>query len=125
MKAQYLLALVAAAALSPAYADCCYPAEPDALPDGKTATLEQMVAAQKSVKAFDEAIVAYTSCLKLEHEAALSKSPDLSEDQKKQMEKMMAQKHDAAITADEALAARFNEQVKAYKAKSGSSGSTK
>jgi hypothetical protein len=119
MKALYLLGLAMAMSAA-AQADCTYPTEPTDIPDGKTASMEQMVAAQKSVKAFDEAIVAYTSCLKLEHEAALAKSPDLSEDQKKQMEKMMAQKHDAAITADEALAARFNEQVKAYKAKSGS-----
>lgn len=121
MKALYLLALVAAVKFVPADAACTYPSEPAEIPDGKTATLEQMKAAQKTVKDFDAAIVAYTSCLKLEHEAALTKSPDLSEDQKKEMEKKLAQKHDAAITADEALAARFNEQVKAYKAKSDSS----
>lgn len=121
MKALYLLALAAAVKFVPADAACTYPSEPAEIPDGKTATLEQMKAAQKTVKDFDAAIVAYTSCLKLEHEAALAKSPDLSEDQKKEMEKKLAQKHDAAITADEALAARFNEQVKAYKAKSDSS----
>ena len=121
MKALYLLALVAAVKFVPADATCTYPSEPAEIPDGKTATLEQMKAAQKTVKDFDAAIVAYTSCLKLEHEAALTKSPDLSEDRKKEMEKKLAQKHDAAITADEALAARFNEQVKAYKAKSDSS----
>ena len=116
MKALYLLALLTAVGMGTAHAACSYPAAPTDIPDGKTATLEQMVAAQKSVKEFDQAIVAYTSCLKLEHEAALAKSPDMKEDQKKEMEKMMAQKHDAAIGADEALAARFNEQVKAYKA---------
>lgn len=125
MKAIYLLALAAAVRFVPAQAACTYPTEPSDIPDGKTATLEQMVAAQKSVKEFDQAIVAYTSCLKLEHEAALAKSPDLSDDKKKAMEKKLAQKHDAAITADEALAARFNEQVKAYKAKAGSTGATK
>ncbi len=117
MKALYVLALAAAVKFVPAQAACTYPSEPAVIPDGKTATLEQMVAAQKSVKEFDQAIVAYTSCLKLEHEAALANSPDISEGKKKGMEKVLAQKHDAAITADEALAARFNEQVKAYKAK--------
>ncbi len=117
MKALYVLALTAAVKFVPAQAVCTYPPEPAVIPDGKTATLEQMVAAQKSVKEFDQAIVAYTSCLRLEHDEALAKSPDISEGKKKDMEKMLAQKHDAAITADEALAARFNEQVKAYKAK--------
>jgi hypothetical protein len=101
-----------------AYAACTYPTEPTDIPDGNTATLEQMVAAQKSVKEFDAAIGAYTACLKLEHEAALAKSPDLSEGKKKELDRMLQQKHDAAIAADEALAARFNEQVRAYKAKS-------
>ena len=116
MKALYFLALAAAVPFAPVHAACSYPPEPAQIPDGKTATLEQMKTAQQAVKAFDEAIVAYTSCLKLEHEAALAKSPDMSDDQKKEMEKKLAQKHDAAISADEALAARFNEQVKAYKA---------
>jgi hypothetical protein len=116
MKALYLLTLATAVHFAPVQAACSYPTEPTEIPDGKTATLEQMKTAQQAVKAFDEAIVAYTSCLKLEHEAAMAKSPDMSDDQKKEMEKKLAQKHDAAITADEALAARFNEQVKAYKA---------
>ena len=77
-----------------------------------------MIAAQKNVKDFDAAIIAYTACLKSEHEVAVAKMPEGSEQQKKEMERVMASKYDAAISADEALAARFNEQVKAYKAKS-------
>ena len=123
MKALYSLAVVAALATGNAYAACSYPAEPDALPDGSSATLEQMVTAQKSVKAFDEAINAYTSCLKLESDAALAKvadsadDPKKKEEQKKELERMQIQKHNAAVEADEALAARFNEQLKTYKAK--------
>lgn len=117
MKALYTLAAVAALAAGNAYGACTYPAEPANLPDGNTATLEQMVAAQKAVKAFDEAITAYTSCLKLEHQAALAGNDQLTDDQKKEMERVQIQKHNAAVEADEALAARFNEQVKVYKEK--------
>jgi hypothetical protein len=123
MKALHSLAVVAALAAGNSYAACSYPTAPDTIPDGNTATLEQMVATQKAVKAFDEAINAYTSCLKLESDAALAKvaeGPDdakKKEEQKKDLERMQVQKHNAAVEADEALAARFNEQLKTFKAK--------
>ena len=117
MKALYSLAVVAALATGNAYAACTYPTAPDSIPDGNSATLDQMVAAQKAVREFDTAINAYTACLKLEHDAALSKGDQLTDDQKKDLERMQVQKHNAAVEADEALAARFNDQLKAFKTK--------
>jgi hypothetical protein len=118
----YSLTAVTALVAGNAYAACSYPTAPDALPDGNTATLEEMVAAQKSVKEFDSAITAYTACLKLENDSAIAKldtsDPKKSEAQKKDLERMQIQKHNAAVEADEALAARFNEQLKTFKAKS-------
>jgi hypothetical protein len=114
---QLLAAIVVAMAAGQAYGACTYPTPPDALPDGATATREQMLEGKKKVTEFDKAIVAYTSCLKLENEAALAKSPDLTEEQKQEMQRMLDQKHNAAIAEDEALAARFNEQLKAFNAK--------
>ena len=123
MKALYSLAALAALAGGHAYAACTYPSQPDQIPDGNTATLEQMVAAQKAVKQFDSDINAYTSCLKLENDSALAQvdqSQDdakKKEDQKKELERVQVQKHNAAVEADEALATRFNEQLKVFKAK--------
>ena len=123
MKALYSLAALAALASGHAYAACTYPTAPDSLPDGNSATLEQMVAAQKAVKTFDQEINAYTSCLKLESDAALAKVDEGSDDAKKkeaqktELSRMQVQKHNAAVEADEALAARFNEQLKVFKAK--------
>jgi len=123
MKALYSIALVAALASGQAYAACSYPAAPDKIPDGNTATRDEMIAAQKVVKEFDLAITAYTSCLKLESDAAAAKVDESSDDpkkkeaQKQELLRMQAQKNNAAVEADEALAARFNEQVKVFKAK--------
>lgn len=117
MKALHSLALVAALAAGQAYGACTYPADPGALPDGNTASKDDMLAAKKKVVEFDKAIMAYTDCLKKEHEETLAKSTDLTDDQKKQMQVMIDQKHNAAVEADEALAARFNEQLRAYNAK--------
>lgn len=117
MKAIHTVAVVAALAASQAFGACNYPAEPDALPDGSTASRDDMLAAKKKVQAFDQAIGEYTECLKKENEAAMADGADLTEDQKKDMMKMLEQKHNAAVEADEALAARFNEQLRAYNAK--------
>jgi hypothetical protein len=123
MKALHSLALLAALAAGHAYAACTYPTAPTDLPDGNNATLEQMVAAQKAVKQFDQDINAYTSCLKLESDAALAKVDQGADDNKKKDEqktelaRVQVQKHNAAVEADEALASRFNEQLKVFKAK--------
>ena len=118
----YSLTAVAALAAGNAYAACSYPTAPEALPDGNTATLEEMVAAQKTVKEFDAAITAYTACLKLESDSTIAKidqsDPKKADAQKKDLERMQIQKHNAAVEADEALATRFNEQLKTFKAKS-------
>jgi hypothetical protein len=117
MKALHSIALVAALAAGQAYGACTYPTAPDSVPDGNSATREEMLEGKKKVVAFDQAITAYTNCLKLENDAALAKTADLTEDQKKEMQRMADQKHNAAVEAAEALATRFNEQLKAFNAK--------
>jgi hypothetical protein len=121
-----LLAIAATAALSAgtAYADCSYPPPPDHLPDGNTATLQEMVEAQKAVKEYDKAINAYIACIQLERNDATAKMAKPGEtptaEQKKamdDMERVEVQKHNAAIDQLQSVADRFNEQVKVYKAK--------
>jgi hypothetical protein len=119
MKALSSLFIVAALAAGSAHAACSYPKAPAQLPDGASATLEQMVAAQKAVKAYNDEIKAYTDCLKLEHDATVAKEGDkLTKEQKEEMEKMQVQKNNAAVDEAEQVTARFNEQVKAFKTKS-------
>jgi len=111
--------IVAALAAGPAYATCSYPKAPTNIPDGASATLEQMVAAQKAVKVYNDEIKAYTDCLKLEHESAVAKEGDkLTKEQKADMEKIQVQKNNAAVDEAEQVTSRFNEQVKAFKTKS-------
>jgi hypothetical protein len=116
MKALFSLAAIALCA-APVHAACTYPTAPDKLPDGSTATMAEMVAAQKAVKQFDEQINAYTACIKLEEDAQL-KGDKLTADQKKAIEAQQAQKNNAAVDADQAIADRFNEQIRIFKARS-------
>jgi hypothetical protein len=112
-----------------AYADCSYPPAPDHIPDGNTATMQEMVAGQKAVKEYDKAINAYVACLQLEHDSAVSDAvkqaggnkDKLSKEQKDSLardEAVEVQKHNAAIDQLQGVANRFNEQVRVFKAKS-------
>ncbi len=112
------LSLISAVLCSPAFADCSYPKAPAKLPDGNTAALEEMMTAKKSVEQYNKDMEAYLSCIKLEHDDAIAKQgTTATEETKKQMAIMHAQKNDAAVDELRGVAARFNEQVRAYKAK--------
>ena len=118
MKALFAMALTAALAAAPVYADCPYPPAPDKLPDGSSATLEEMVAGQKAVRAYDKAINDYVSCIDHELDEAIKKGGDqLKPQQKADMQHVEAQKHNAAIDQLQNIADRFNEQVKVFKAR--------
>jgi hypothetical protein len=113
-----LLAIAFATATAAAYADCPYPQAPTKLPDGATATLEEMVAGQKAVGAYQKAINDYTTCIDKELDDKIAKGGDkLKPEQKADMQRVEAQKHNAAIDQLQAIADRFNEQVKVYKAR--------
>jgi hypothetical protein len=118
MKAFLAIAALAALTAGPAYADCPYPAAPAKLPDGATATMEDMLAGQKAVKEYDTAINQYVACIDKELKDSIAKGGDqLKPEQKADMEKVEAQKHNAAIDQEQSVADRFNEQVKAFKAR--------
>ena len=111
-------AIVSLAAAAAAQADCTYPRAPERMPDGSTASLDDMKAAKGQVEKYNKDMEAYLACIKLEHDDTVAKQGSaLSEDQKKQMALMYAQKNDAAVDELQSVAARFNDQVKAYKAK--------
>jgi hypothetical protein len=117
MKALLPIALLALLA-QPVHAACTYPTAPTKIPDGATATLAEMVAAQKLVKKFDEEINAYTACIKLEEGAQLAKGGDkLTPEQKSAIEQQQAMKNNAAVDEDQKVADRFNEQIRIFKAK--------
>jgi len=121
-----LFAITAAATLAgPVYADCSYPPPPAKLPDGNTATMEEMLEAKKAVTQYNKDINAYVACIKLEHETAVTNAGDkITPEQKAEMEKMEVQKNNAAVDQLQSVADRFNEQVRIYKAAHDPNGSS-
>lgn len=86
----------------------CAPPELPAVPDGATATLEEMVSGQTAVKAFVGAGEIYLACLAKiiddEERSAKDRNVAISE-------------HNRMVTAMEQSAASFNSQIKAFKAR--------
>ena len=118
MKVMLAMAVTAALGAGPAFADCAYPTAPEKIPDGATATLDEMLAGQKAVKAYQQAINEYTACIDKDLDAQIAKAGDkLKPEQKTDMMRIEAQKHNAAVDQAQAVADRFNEQVKVYKAR--------
>jgi hypothetical protein len=117
MKAR--LALCALATLAgPVYADCVYPPPPSKIPDGNSATMQEMIEAKKAVTQYNQDINAYVACIKLEHETAVSNAGDkITPEQKAEMDKIEVQKNNAAVDQLQSVAERFNEQVRIYKQK--------
>jgi hypothetical protein len=102
------LAIAALAVAADARAACTYPQEIK-IPDGATATKEEMVAGQQAVKDFIAAIDAYEACL---DEEAKALGEAITDEQRQ----VHAKRHNAAEDAKLELADRFNQQVRAFKA---------
>jgi hypothetical protein len=118
MKSLIATAALAALMAAPVYADCPYPPPPEKIPDGNTASLNDMVAVKKTITEYDAAIASYLDCIKQEHQDAVTKAGDkLTDKQKEDLDRMETQRHNAAVAQLQSVADRFNEQVRAYKAK--------
>lgn len=121
MKIQFLasVALVGLLSAGLAHAECLYPKAPTSMPDGATATEQQMIDGMKAVKEYNNQVTAYLSCLDMEMQARIDAAgAEAPADQIAQIKAIQAKRHNAAVEELEAHAARFNEQVKAYKARS-------
>jgi hypothetical protein len=113
---RWMLVLTLLAAAGWAEATCIYPRAPDRVPDGATATYEEMVAAQKAVQQFNADINSYNTCLDLEM-ATLEKSGAYDENRMSELRAMQAKKNNAAVDEVQTLADRFNEQLRIFTAR--------
>ena len=95
-----------------AQAACEYPERAE-VPDGNTATEEQMIAGQKEIKRFMGEMDVYLACIEKENADAVVEGED--EEIKAQRDAIAVKRHNAAVDEMERLAAAFNEQVRAFK----------
>src|SRR5579862_2160646 len=91
-----LVAALAYAASLPAHADCELPPAPSKIPDGTTASQQEMVTAMNTLKEYNGDVDTYTKCLDFE-----AKQNHLS---KSDVERM----HNDAVETLQKVAAKFN-----------------
>jgi hypothetical protein len=99
--------LAAVACASPAWSGCTLPPAPSKVPDGANATEPEMVAAMQTLKRYNTDVANYVKCLEFEA------------NQNRLSREEQARQHNTAIDGLQAIAAKFNEQVRLFKAKSG------
>jgi len=109
-------ALLGCLFIGSAQAACIYPRAPEHIPDGKTATFDEMVTAQKAVVQFNEDINAYNACLDMEM-ASLEQSGQFDQARLTELRAMQAKKNNAAVDEVQAVADQFNEQLRIFKAR--------
>lgn len=112
MKVIMAMSLLGALAAAPVYADCTAPDDAVQIPSGSTASRDEMIAAQKAVKTFDAAVKAYGECLQQESDAKIAAGAD-----KAKTTKEYAELNNAQVDKVTKVAAKFNDELKAYKAK--------
>lgn len=97
---------------------CDYPESPT-LPNGTTATKDEMVAGQKEVKSYIKALEEYQQCLVDEEEAARAELGELEPEALKQREGVLTKKYNAAHDEMLKVAAAFNAELKEYQSQDG------
>jgi hypothetical protein len=80
-----------------------------AVPDGEAATIDEMVAAQQTVRTYMEAMDTYLNCVNGELQAAGDDAPE-------EFKAIMVSRHNAAVEEMEMVAASFNDQIAAFRA---------
>jgi len=112
------LLLAGLAMAGAANAECIYPKVPGDMPNGTTASEAEMIAGMKAVKEYNAQVTAYLACLDMKMETDIAAAgTDAPADQVAQIKAINAKRHNAAVEELESHATRFNEQVKAYKAR--------
>jgi len=95
---------------------CDYPTRPF-IPDGATASKDELLAAKNGVQEFLASVDEYLQCVELEHEAALAALDNPTPEKQKELNKSLDRQFDAVNEEKAMVGEQFNQQVRAYNAK--------
>jgi hypothetical protein len=101
---------------APAFGLACeYPERPT-LPDGSAASKDEMITAQKAVKAFLASVDEYLNCIEQEEEDAIAAMDNPDEETIKRRDELLSKRFDAANEEKFLFGEKWNQQVRAYNA---------
>ncbi len=118
MKVVNSLLAVLALGSSMAMAECVQPETPS-LPDGASATMDEMIAGQQAVKTFQAANLEYMGCLEGKFTAAKTEIESGKAEDPKALQAAYEQSIDAynaAVSTEEEVAGQFNTEIREYRA---------
>jgi hypothetical protein len=95
---------------------CDYPTKAS-IPNGSTASQEEMIEGQRGVKKYVADMEAYLECIVEEEKAARAAIEDLQPEVEQQREDLLTKKYNAAVEEMEQVAAKFNVEVQTFKAR--------
>jgi hypothetical protein len=95
---------------------CDYPESPS-VPNGTTASKDEMIAGQKEINGYIKELEAYQQCLVEEEEAAQAEMEELEPDAKKQREEVLTKRYNAAHDEMLKAAAEFNAELQEYQSR--------
>ena len=96
--------------------DCTYPKAPDSVPDGKTASEADMIAAMTVFKQYNSDVTAYLACLDQET-AEKVKEAGGSTGTIMQIKSLQSKKYNSAVEELKSTTGKFNEEVRAFKSR--------
>lgn len=95
---------------------CDYPEKPS-VPDGSTASKEELLAAKDDVSAYLAGVDDYLTCIETaEKEAIAALGEEAGTEDLKRRDQMLSSKFDAANEEKALVGEEFNQQVRAYNA---------
>jgi len=95
---------------------CDYPERPS-MPDGSTASKDELIAAKNSVQDFMAKVDEYLNCIEGEEKAAVEAMDNPSEEETQRRDAMLNKKFDAANEEKALLGEQFNQEIRAYNQK--------
>jgi len=110
----HALSLFSALALAGvAHAECSRPPEPT-IPDGATATQDEMVKSQQAVKTFVKETTAYVDCVDTEEKEAAAKLEGTDTPMTPEQHNTYVDRHNAGVDAMQKVAENFNAQLRIF-----------
>ena len=95
---------------------CDYPDRPQ-IPDGSTASKDELLAAKDGIQSYMEAVDEYLTCVENEEKSAAAALENPTTEELERRDQMLSKKFDAANEEKALVGEQFNQQIRAYNAK--------
>ena len=95
---------------------CDYPNRP-AIPDGATASKDELLAAKDAIQSYMADVDDYLKCIETAEKAAIAELDNPSPEELQRRDELLNKKFDAANEEKALLGEQFNQQIRAYNAK--------